>query len=106
MFSNPAGTFAEFRPCILGYDTSCGSNGQIRGMPYWNVDATVSKDIAVWKEGRVGATLLFQFTNLFNHTVLGNGYGLTVTLTRAVVQQHWNPRPPSPDESFATSSKM
>ena len=32
MFANPAATFNEFRPCILGYDTSCGSNGQIRGI--------------------------------------------------------------------------
>ena len=74
LFSNPAATFAQFRPCILGYDTSCGGGGQIRGMPYWNVDMTVSKDIAFWKEGRVGATLIFQFVNLFNTVQLSDPY--------------------------------
>jgi hypothetical protein len=74
MFSNPDQIYKEFRPCILGYDTSCGGGGVIRGMPSWNLDATVSKDIGIWKEGRVGATLLFQFTNLLNHTQLGDPY--------------------------------
>ena len=74
LYSNPAATFAEFRPCILGYDTNCGAAGIIRGMPTWNVDMTVSKDIAFWKEGQVGATLIFQFVNLFNHTQLNDPY--------------------------------
>ena len=54
MFKNPAETFGEFRSCILGFDTNCGSSGLIRGMPTWNLDATVSKDIGIWKEGQVG----------------------------------------------------
>ncbi len=74
MFSNPAAVYAEFRPCVLGYDTSCGGGANIRGLPTWNLDATVSKDIGVWKEGRVGATLMFQFTNLLNHTQLADPY--------------------------------
>jgi len=69
MFANPAQVAAEFRSCILGIDTNCGSNGLIRGMGTWNVDATLSKDLGIWKE-RVGATLLFQFTNVFNHVQL------------------------------------
>ncbi len=72
MFSNPAQTFAEFRSCILGFDTNCGSNGNIRGLPTWNLDATVSKDIGIWREGRVGATMIFQFTNVLNHVQLGD----------------------------------
>ncbi len=42
MYSNPAATFAQFRPCILGFDTSCGSGGQIRGMSSWNMDMNVA----------------------------------------------------------------
>jgi hypothetical protein len=72
MFSNPATIYKEFRNCILGFDTNCGSNGQIRGLATWNLDAAISKDIGVWKEGRVGATLMFQFTNLLNHVQLGD----------------------------------
>ncbi len=47
MFKNPAQVYSELRPCILGYDTSCGGGGNLRGMPTWNLDATVSKDIGV-----------------------------------------------------------
>ncbi|HLH16101.1 MAG TPA: carboxypeptidase-like regulatory domain-containing protein [Bryobacteraceae bacterium] len=74
MFSNPDAAYSKFRPCVLGFDTNCGSNGNIRGMPTWNLDATVSKDLGVWKEGRVGATLMFQFYNLLNHVQLNDPY--------------------------------
>jgi hypothetical protein len=74
MFKNPSQVYSELRPCILGFDTSCGGGGNLRGMPTFNLDATVSKDIGVWKEGRVGANLIFQFTNLLNHTQLGDPY--------------------------------
>src|SRR5436309_112675 len=33
-------------------------------------------------------------------------HGWTLTLTKALVQQHRNPRPPSPDQSLATTSRM
>jgi hypothetical protein len=73
MFSNPAAVYGEFRNCILGYDTSCGSIGQIRGLPQWNMDANVAKDFRLLHE-RIFATLSFQFTNLFNHVALGDPY--------------------------------
>jgi hypothetical protein len=73
MFGNPAAVFNEFRPCILGYDTSCGSGGQIRGMSNWNMDLNIAKDFAVFRE-RAYATLSFQFTNVFNHEVLQDPY--------------------------------
>jgi hypothetical protein len=71
MFANPAAVYAEFRPCVLGYDTSCGSNGQIRGLPNWNVDANIAKDFRMFRE-RVFATMSFQFVNVFNHVALAN----------------------------------
>ena len=70
MFSNPIQVYNEFRPCVLGYDTSCGSNGNIRAPGFWNLDATVAKDIGIWKDGRAGASFIFQFTNLLNHTAM------------------------------------
>ena len=73
MFADPSAIIAEFRPCVLGIDTSCGGYGYMRGLPTWNLDATVSKDISAWKEGRVGAALSFQFTNILNHMQPGNG---------------------------------
>ena len=71
MFKDPVAVFNQFRPCILGYDTSCGSNGQIRGLPNWNMDLNVAKDINLFRE-RVGATMSFQFTNVMNHVALGD----------------------------------
>jgi hypothetical protein len=66
-FTNPAAVAANFRRCILGFDTSCGGAGTLRGFPTWNLDAQVLKDIGVWKDGKVGATLSFSFTNVMNH---------------------------------------
>jgi hypothetical protein len=71
-FANPAAVYSEFRPCILGYDTSCGGYYNLRGLPWWNVDTGALKDIGIWKEGRVGAQLSFQITNVLNHMVLNN----------------------------------
>lgn len=72
MFSNPSAVYSEFRRCILGIDTSCGGYGNVRGLPTWNVDATALKDIGIWKDGRVGATLSFQITNVLNHVQPSN----------------------------------
>ena len=74
VLKDPATVYNQFRPCILGYDTGCGANfaGGLRGLPTWNLDVTASKDIGIWKEGRVGATMLFQFSNVLNHTQLGD----------------------------------
>jgi hypothetical protein len=74
MFSNPIAVFNEFRPCILGYDTSCGGGGNMRNPAFWNMDATASKNIGVWKEGQVGASVVFQFTNVFNHVAMNFPY--------------------------------
>jgi len=77
MFTDPAAVYAEFRPCVLGIDTSCGSYYNLRGLARWNLDATASKDIGVVSE-RVGATLIFQITNVFNHVAMG-GPSLSLT---------------------------
>jgi hypothetical protein len=78
LFSNPGAVFNEFRRCILGYDTNCGGGGTIRNLPNFNLDAQALKDIGVWKEGRVGATLSLQVTNVLNHMEPNTP---TVTLT-------------------------
>jgi hypothetical protein len=68
VFADPAAVANNLRRCILGFDTSCGGGyGNMRGLPTWNLDASIIKDIGVWREGRVGATLSFQFTNILNH---------------------------------------
>jgi hypothetical protein len=66
MFSNPCAIFNEFRRPVLGLDAATGGFA-VRGFPFWNVDATISKDFRVTES--IGATLSFQFVNIFNHFV-------------------------------------
>jgi hypothetical protein len=73
-FANPAQVYSEFRPCVLGFDTSCGGYANLRGLPTWNLDAQVVKNIGIYKE-RVGAQLFFTFTNLLNHFQPSTGGG-------------------------------
>jgi hypothetical protein len=65
MFADPNAVFAEFRRLLLGVDHNAGGWGIIRGFNTWNLDATASKEIRAAE--RVGATLMFQFTNILNH---------------------------------------
>jgi hypothetical protein len=81
-FADPAAVAANQRRCILGYDTSCsGGYGNMRGFPNWNVDASVVKELAVWKEGRAGATFSFTFTNVLNHFQPSNTSPALTSLT-------------------------
>jgi len=70
MFNNPVQVASEFRPFVLGLDGQSGGAGVIRGFPYWNLDATLSKDFRIVE--RVGATLIIQSVNTLNHFVPGN----------------------------------
>lgn len=65
IFADPVAVFNEFRTPILGIDTGSGGIGPIRGFPFWNLDATLSKDFMATE--RIGATLTIQFVNLMNH---------------------------------------
>jgi hypothetical protein len=65
LFADPNATYALFRRPILGFDTTGGGAGVIRGLPSWTLDTTISKDILI--NERFGATLLFQITNILNH---------------------------------------
>ncbi|HET9319383.1 MAG TPA: hypothetical protein VFO27_06400, partial [Bryobacteraceae bacterium] len=66
MFSDPCAVYNEFRRPVLGQDSQSG-NYAIRGFPFWNLDATISKDFRVTES--IGATLTFQFVNILNHFV-------------------------------------
>jgi Carboxypeptidase regulatory-like domain len=77
IFSDPASVLANFRRCVLGIDTSCGSVGNLRGLNRWNVDATLAKDIKFTE--RVGATFTVQFTNVFNHNQPSDPGSLSLT---------------------------
>ena len=82
VFSDPSAVAGNLRRCILGYDTTCsGGYGSMRGFPTWNLDASIVKEIGAWKDGRVGATLTFQFTNILNHFQPSNASPSLTSLT-------------------------
>jgi len=79
MFANPQAVYAEFRPCILGIDTSCGGYTNFRGLPRWNLDAALAKDFAIVPERGIGAELHIQVTNVMNHVVFSTPSSLSLT---------------------------
>jgi hypothetical protein len=70
IFSDPGGVLSTLRPAILGLDSNSGGVGVFRGLPYWNVDLRVVKDIHITER----TSLQFQYvvTNLFNHPVFSD----------------------------------
>jgi hypothetical protein len=78
---------------VLGFDTSCGGYYNLRGLPTWNLDAQVVKNLGLYKE-RVGAQFFFTFTNVVNHFQPG-GASLTLTSPSSfgqITSQGNNPR--------------
>jgi hypothetical protein len=76
LFANPVAVYNQFRPYILGLDNvngaSGGGGGPLRGLSYWNLDMTASKDYKFTE--RFGMTFVAQISNLFNHPQLGDPY--------------------------------
>ncbi|HEX4321684.1 MAG TPA: carboxypeptidase-like regulatory domain-containing protein [Acidobacteriaceae bacterium] len=68
MFPNPAAVFDQVRAPILGLDTKNPGVGPISGMPYWNVDMNIQKDIKVWERATIQLSGIFA--NVFNHNVM------------------------------------
>jgi hypothetical protein len=77
IFADPGAVWANFRRCVLGIDTSCGSVGNLRGFNRWNLDATLAKDMHFTE--RVGATFTIQFTNVLNHYQPSDPSSLSLT---------------------------
>jgi hypothetical protein len=89
-FANPAAVYAEFRPFVLGFDTGCGGGANMRGLPAWDLDADVIKDIGVYKE-RVGVMLFFTITNGLNHFQPSNpSFSLTSPTTFGLITSQAN----------------
>ncbi len=65
IFKDPAAAFNNYRNPILGVDTRDGGFGQLTGLPYWNLDATIKKSIRVAES--INLELQGVFANLFNH---------------------------------------
>jgi hypothetical protein len=76
IFKNPAAAYADFRNPILGLDTKDGGFGILGGLPYWNMDFSIRKNIRVAES----VSLEFQgvFTNIFNHNQMLDPVGMAL----------------------------
>jgi len=75
IFGNPTAAFNDFRNPILGLDKRDGGAGILTGLPYWNLDFSMRKNIMVTE--RVAFELQGVFTNILNHNQLLDPWGPT-----------------------------
>ena len=79
LFKQGISAISDFRNPILGIDNKDGGNGNFFGLPYWNMDFSIRKNIMV-AEG-ISLELQGVFADVFNHNqwldpVAGNATGL------------------------------
>ena len=70
MFQDPESVYNCFRQPILGVDGRNGGIGNLRGMPFWNVDFNIKKNLMITE--RFSAEFAAVFTNIFNHNQLAD----------------------------------
>jgi hypothetical protein len=67
LFADPTAAFNQIRQPILGLDTKDGGWGVIRGLPYWNMDMSLRKNVKITE--RFNVEFQMVTVNLFNHPV-------------------------------------
>lgn len=70
--NNAAAVYNNFRPFLVGIDSSCGGGGQLRGQGRWNLDLGLTKDTKITE--RVGFQIYAQAFNVFNHMMWSDPY--------------------------------
>jgi hypothetical protein len=70
MFKDPVAVWNQVRAPMLGIDTKNPGVGPIIGTPYWNVDASLQKNVKVLERASLQFSIIF--TNVFNHNILGD----------------------------------
>jgi hypothetical protein len=79
MFKDPSAVFNQFRNPILGLDNKDGGFGILRGLPYWNVDLSLRKDVRITE--RVSTEVQAIFTNVLNHNQFADPQGSHLDLS-------------------------
>jgi hypothetical protein len=69
-FANPVSVWNTVRAPILGIDHRDGGVGPISGLPYWNLDLSVKKNIRIAE--RFSTEFQVIFTNVLNHNVFAD----------------------------------
>ncbi len=70
LFSNGSAEASQFRPPLVGFDNQTGGAGILRGLPTWNLDVSVGKEIRLTE--RVNTKFIATFANVLNHNQLNN----------------------------------
>jgi len=65
LFKNGPAAISDFRNPILGLDNRDGGNGNFIGLPYWNLDLSIKKNIRVAES--YSLELQGVFANVLNH---------------------------------------
>jgi len=77
IFAAGPAAISDFRNPILGLDYRDGGNGNLIGLPYWNMDLSVRKNIRVAES--VSLELQGVFANVFNHNQWLDPVGIYIT---------------------------
>ena len=64
LFANPETAFKSFRPILIGQDGRDGRANVLRGLPFWNLDASLGKQTRIHE--RVNVQFSAEFFNVFN----------------------------------------
>jgi hypothetical protein len=65
VFTNPQAAFNLFRSPILGVDGQIGGGGPVYGLPFWNLDMALNKNLKLTE--RFSTSIYFASTNVLNH---------------------------------------
>jgi hypothetical protein len=76
LFANPEAVYNNFRNPILGLDTKNGGWGILTGLPYWNLDMSIKKEVKITE--RIGTEFQVVFTNVLNHAQLLDPVGIAL----------------------------
>ena len=70
MFANPGAVYDQVRDPILGVDNANPGNGPIYGLPYWNMDMSIKKNMKVFQKTNLEFSGII--TNILNHNDFSN----------------------------------
>jgi len=68
IYANPNAVFGALRPLILGIDNRSGGYGTLRGLPYWNLNFAVKKNVRITERMNIEGSL--NVINVLNHDQL------------------------------------
>lgn len=72
IYADPAAAFNSFRPILLSTDTRDGNANPPRGLPFWDLDTSLAKDLPITE--RFHGTFEVDAYNLLNNVVFNDPF--------------------------------